>query len=366
MGLKNFNSFLRATCPDVFEEIHISEYCYQRVAIDISLYLNKYKAIAGDAWLTAFVNLVTCLRRNELHCVFIFDGKSPPEKSDEKAKRRKGRETMEKQLYVLEEALESYHNTGEIAQCIIDLHAKRRSPTRLLKPNSSGIDMRWVERKIDQRRKQLYQINPEDYEKVKELFRILKVPFYTAPAEAEKFCAKLCLDKKVCAVLSEDTDVMAYGTPVFLTKIDTSRDTCVRIRYDYLLERLGLTPAQFLDFCIMCGTDYNNNIPKVGSKTAYKRIKLHGSIEGIEKETVFDVSVLNHIRVRQLFSEFEEYDISAIPFCATPNFDKLEKFVTENNIRLRIDRLKEHFAPKIVFIEDDSDEVENDNTEQKE
>ena len=72
MGINNLNVLLRKHCPEIYEEIHISEYAYKKVAIDISLFLCKYKAICGDKWVTAFINLVSCLRRNEIHCVFIW------------------------------------------------------------------------------------------------------------------------------------------------------------------------------------------------------------------------------------------------------------------------------------------------------
>lgn len=92
MGLKsNWNKFLRDTCPEVFEPVHLSQYAYKKVAIDISLYLHKFKAVCGERWLSAFINLIACLRRNEVHCVFIFDGKSPPEKESERSKRREER-----------------------------------------------------------------------------------------------------------------------------------------------------------------------------------------------------------------------------------------------------------------------------------
>lgn len=360
MGIKSgFNKFLHETCPDIFEEIHISEYAYKRVAIDISLYLHKFKAVCGERWLSAFINLISCLRRNEVHCVFIFDGNAPPEKENERSKRRDCREKMEKQLYELEEALDEFHQTGVVSKCLSDLYGRRQSPKRLLGKQSGGVDMQWIENKIEQRRNQLYEIVPEDFEHAKELFDILQVPYYTAPWEAEKMCSKLCRDGKVDAVLSEDTDVMAYGAPVFLSKIETSKDTCVRINYDMLIEELGLTDKQMLDFCIMCGTDYNPNIPRVGSKTAYKRIIQHGGIEQISAETQLDTSVLNHVRVRELFTQFQEYGIKDISYCGRPDFVRLDNFVIHHKIQVNIEKLHKDFVTNIIVFENSDDDEED-------
>lgn len=359
MGIKSsFNSFLRDTCPEIFEPIHISEYSFMKVAIDISLYMHKFKAVCGDRWLSAFINLIASLRRNEIHCVFIFDGCAPPEKLGEQAKRRDTREKLDQNLFELEEAFSDYNKTGIVAKCLSNLYERSKSPKRLLGKSTGKVDMNWIEKKIEQKRGQLYTVTPEDFEHAKELFRILKVPYYTAPEEAEKMCAAACISGYVSAVLSEDTDVMAYGAPVFLTKIDTGSDTCVRITYSKLLESLELNKDQFLDLCIMCGTDYNPNIPKIGSKSAYKRIIQHGGIDQIAAETALDTSVLNHKRVRQLFTEFEIENsaLLKIPFCGTPDFLSLEKFVEMHKIHLNIEKLRKNFTHNVVVFEDSDEE----------
>ena len=111
MGIKNLNKLLKDKCPELFQQIHISDFSYKKVAIDISLYMFKFKAVCGDRWLTTFINLIASLRRNEVHCVFIYDGKAPVEKDTEKAKRREERSKLEENLFVLEEALDDYHKT---------------------------------------------------------------------------------------------------------------------------------------------------------------------------------------------------------------------------------------------------------------
>ena len=354
MGIKsNFNKFLKETCPEVFEEIHLSEYAYKRIAVDISLYLHKFKAVSGDNWLNSFINLITCFRRNKIHCVFIFDGKSPKEKQKEQSRRREEKAKMENQLIELEEAYKKYEETGVINKCLIDLFNRKKSPSpkRFLSENhKEKINMEWVKSKIKQKRNQLYNICPCDFKNAKHLFDILNVPYYDAPWEAEKTCSKLCLDGKVESVLSEDTDVMAYCSPVFLTRIDTYRDTCVRIKHSDLLESLNLSKEQFVDLCIMCGTDYNKNIYRVGSKSAYKYITKYKTIEDISLNTNLDVSVLNYKRVRELLTDFEKYYISDIPYCGYPDFDKLKTFINTFNIGLNINKLIDDFNNKTLII----------------
>ena len=174
MGIKNLNKLLRDKCPEIFKPIHISEFCYKKIAIDTSLFMFRFKAAAEERWLSVFVNLVASLRRNEVHCVFIYDGKAPEEKRDEINKRCEQKTKLEENNFKLAEALDEYHRTGVIDQCLKDLYKKRKSPKRLLKKDDR-IDMDWIERKIHHRETQAVKVSQEDFDLTKELFDILKV-----------------------------------------------------------------------------------------------------------------------------------------------------------------------------------------------
>jgi flap endonuclease-1 len=354
MGIKNLNKFLRDKCPSAFISIHLSSWAYKKVAIDISLYLHKFKAVCGDGWLTAFINLIISLRRNEIHCVFIFDGPAPPEKDLERTRRKDERNEREQSITILEDALQEYHMTGVVDQILITLWTKRREdiPPRFLgEIKKDKIDMKWVQDKIKQKRAQIIDISPNDLIAVKNLFDIMEVPYNTATAEAEKLCAKLCRYKLVDAVLSEDTDLIAYQTPCFLTKIDTRSDTCIMINYSTVLDQLKLTPEQMIDFCIMCGTDYNNNIFKVGPMKAYKYINDYGSIEGVKDNTKLDITILNHVRGRELFTVWDVDNINYIPYCGRPNLEKLKIFVQQYNVNIKLDNIEKIFETEIIIEE---------------
>lgn len=361
MGINNLNKFLRNNCEDIFEEIHISEYSFKKVAIDISLFLCKFKSVCGDKWISAFLNLVTCLRKNEVHCVFIYDSGAPQEKQNERKERSEQRKKTEERIYKLEEALEKFHLTCEIDPILIELYKKKNknvSQKRLLNNNNQKdqINMKFIEAEIKRMKNYILNITSEDFTLTKKLFDILNIPYYDAPLEAETTCADLCKRGLVDAVLSEDTDVLAYGSPIFLSKIKTSNGTCVRINYEKMIKSLNMSKQQFLDLCIMCGTDYNKNIFRVGPEKAYKYLLEHKSIENLKENLNLDISILNHIRVRELFTNYKQANIK-IKFCGTPDFKLLQDFVLKNNITFSIESLKKAFTytATIVFEQDDED-----------
>ena len=48
-----------------------------------------------------------------------------------------------------------------------------------------------------------------------------------------------------------------------------------------ILEELGLTYEQYIDFCILCGCDYTSKVPGIGPVKALKMIKRQKNIENV-------------------------------------------------------------------------------------
>lgn len=353
MGIKNLHKFLKKNCIEVYEDIHISEFAYKKIAIDTSLYMCKYKIIAGDKWLSSFARLVSCLRKNKVHCVFIYDNGSPPEKELEKKERQKHTQKLRDKVTNLTVDLKRYRETGAVSKLLKETNSKKKVKNFLI--SEDEIDENHIETTIVKTRSQILNIRKQDFEDVKTFFQYMKIPNYNAILEAETTCVDLCKRGIVDAVLSEDSDVIAYGCPTFLTKINTGTGACFRIRYEKVLKSLELSSSEFLDFCIMCGSDYNKNIKGIGPEKSFKYIKTHSSIDAISVNLGLDVSILNHKRVRELFREYEKVTFN-IPYCDYPDFEKLEDFIYEKGIYLDINGLKLSFKPRIVFIDDSGDE----------
>lgn len=356
MGIKSLSKFLKGSFPHLFEPIHISEYHFRRIAIDTSLYLCNYKALYGDKWLGAFIKLVSCLRENEIHCVFIYDTKAPAEKQAEREERSDARNKLNDRVSALENAIEQFHSTGVVDKILIDFQTKRKIESkRLLSRGEAIVNIYAIENAVKKMRKQLFSISPNDFATTKRLFDILQVPYFDADMEAETMCADLCIQGKVDAVLSEDTDVLAYGAPVFLTKINTLNGTCVRVKYEPLLTDLGLSSEEFLDFCIMCGTDYNKNIFRVGPSKAYQLIQDYSNIETIATETGLDVTILNHVRVRQLFRQYTRSN-AKVGYCGRPDFTELQKFLFQKNQPINVETLRKCFLHNDIVVRSSSTE----------
>lgn len=350
MGIQNLNKFLRGKCPHVYKEVHLSQFQFKKTVVDISLYIFKYMTIFGeDGWVSAFLNLISCLRRNNIHACFIYDTKAPEEKNEERRERREKREKLAARISELVIALDKAKMTNEVDPILLDLCKKKDSVARKrLLDSKTVINLDEIELEVERIKRQHVNIHSSDFDLSKDVFKLLGVPYFNAPNEAETTCSDLCRQGKADFVISEDTDVLAYGAPYLLTKINTSNDTCVMVSYEEVLTSLEFSPEQFLDFCIMCGTDYNKNIFKIGPEKAFKLIKEHGSIEKIG-ESGIDISPLKHIRVRELFTCYEKFE-EYIPYCKDPDFSKIEEFFIKNHVRFSLEKLKTDFAsPELEF-----------------
>jgi 5'-3' exonuclease len=198
-------------------------------------------------------------------------------------------------------------------------------------------------------------IGDADLDLTKKMFDVLCVPYYVAPCEAERYASSLCVLGLVDGVLSEDTDVMVYGTSNFLSSINTYTSTVVEVNHDELLSGLSMTHETFRDMCILLGCDYNSSIPSCGMKTVFRLIKEFQKIEPIVdlyKSKGITTDELKFDRCRELFSVDRSVTYNKVPLCACPDFNAISIFFYENGIDFDLRILKNAlgFRRDITFL----------------
>lgn len=374
MGIKDLHKVLETHAPHIYRTAHLSSFAFKKVGIDVSLYLYKFKASLGPNWITGFLNMVSTLRQWDIHCFYVFDGKAPVEKLEEQRRRREIAGKNEDRILLLEQEIAQYRTTGQAGPLMLDINQKQDIKVSIFRPAVAAaaavvpIDLAWILSKLETMKSNVVVITPADYELLRRVFDLLGVPYATAPDEAERFAARLCYHGRLDAVLSEDTDVLCYQTPTFLLRLDLYKDTVVTIDYRQLMEALQMTPASFLDLCIMLGCDYNTNLMDHGSVKSFKLIRDFGSIEAawveiqrlealkvtrVERRGP-DLSVLKHHRCRELFSVGPPLDFK-VPFCATPGSEAmaaLSELLFKNGIHhYNLSKLFSNLKPRTIVLE---------------
>ncbi|EWC45046.1 hypothetical protein DRE_06326 [Drechslerella stenobrocha 248] len=121
-----------------------------------------------------------------------------------------------------------------------------------------------------------------------------KVSYVVAPYEADAQMAYLERIGEVSAIISEDSDLLVFGTRCLLTKLDQYGECIAIDRSDFpkvaSAKLSGWSDSEFRHMAILSGCDYLTNIPKMGIKTAYKFVRKYKSTEKILRAIRMDGS----------------------------------------------------------------------------
>jgi len=319
MGIKGLMKFLLDAAPKAVKEVRGQEAFTGRVvAIDASMCLyqflimireNKsgsYQNLTNEegqvtSHIIGFLSRTIRLMEAGIKPVYVFDGKPPELKLKELEERRARREEGK---VALEKALEA----GDQEQIL----------------KSAKLTVK---------------VTREQNDQVKLLLKLMGVPVVEAPSEAEATCAALCRDGKVYASATEDADCLTFGTSILIRNLmaaESQKKQIYEIHLKVILEQLGLTMTQFIDFCILSGCDYCDTLKGVGPTTAIKLLIQHGSIEKViesldpEKNPVPDN--FRYQTARDFFVGCEAVDTSEVEFkWNAPDIEGLTKFLVEDN-----------------------------------
>jgi 5'-3' exonuclease len=363
MGVKGLKQFLLAKYPNVFTKYHLSHLSGKKVVVDIMTPLYKFKAGMGLDWKMGMLSFLLNFPKNNVHATILVDGPLVPiEKKEEQQKRNSARDKIKDKVSTLSAALEQYRSSGEVSDVFQDLlPAEATSSRNQLLGLEASIDVVMVENYIEKLKKQIVNISSEDMKEISELCRVLEISFYMAEGEAESMCSWLCKTGRADAIVSEDSDSLAYGAPVWISELDF-QGNCMMIQIEDVYREMELSPSEFLDFCIMCGTDFNHRVEKLGPVNALALIKLHRTIEKICEAKKITGEEWNYDTVRRIFTHPcttairsrkdprpVEYDIR---FNKVPNEQKVLNFLKEKRLPARYAR--EYFeqqSERFVFEE---------------
>lgn len=143
----------------------------------------------------------------------------------------------------------------------------------------------------------------------KKMLRLMGLPVIEALSEAEAQCVTIVKAGKADAVASEDMDCLTFGAPLQLkgfTQRKEKKDQICEIELKDVLKELDMTMDQFIDMCVLCGSDYTSKtIENLGPNTAFRLIKEHKTIEAVMEHLV----AANEEKVKE--GKKEKYGIPA-------------------------------------------------------
>ncbi len=304
MGIKGFYQFIKKKCPETIKICPISDLKGKNVAIDIFGYLYKYKLVNSKTWIYCIANFLESLKVAGITPICVFDGAPPKEKMEEVASRKQVRADTGNKVKELQKDVAEYHTSKAMSE-LLATEMKKYHDDNVV--SLEHFQIQQVEAKLIKMDNQSNGIDQEDLVKFKAMLVEKDIGMELDKSlEAEKNCCKMVLDGIADFVLSFDSDVCAYtGTTQVIRDIDTKKKEYTLVNVTQIVTALGFeNHKQLTDFCIMCGTDYNDNIPLIGPVKSLDLIKKYKDIEGVEKSGKFkaeEIAKLNYIIVREIF-----------------------------------------------------------------
>jgi flap endonuclease-1 len=296
MGIKNFSILLKDKAASAFMKMDISEFYGKRIAIDLNniMYRNfssiwKEEIYQTDLinnnvdrekvvhkWIHSIIDFGLRFLEHGITPVFVLDGGTRKEKEETKQKRisekKKARDASN-------ELLMKIRNTKSLFDIQSnDLFELRKHMSKDVSLKTEEVDL--LKQNLDE----------------------FRFPILDALYDSEQMCCALAIEGKVEAVFSTDMDCLVFGTPYLITDFDRESRDAIKLNVISLSETLNcldLSFKSFVDLCIMCGCDFNQNIPKIGPKKSYDLIREYKSIDNLPDK--LSVEVLEHQKCREIF-----------------------------------------------------------------
>ena len=134
-------------------------------------------------------------------------------------------------------------------------------------------------------------VSKQAYVDVMELCRHLHVPVIVSGDgtqeggplhEAEALASALVRDGYADMVASEDSDVLLYQVPLLRGLSNMSLELVDTLRvYPHMFPQASSPFDAFLEFALLCGTDFNRTVPGIAATTACRSIAQYGTVEAV-------------------------------------------------------------------------------------
>ena len=288
MTIKGLGEFIDEKLPNAKKYIDFKRFYRKRVAIDADNWIYKYYSVAHativdttpidnmldlrtvgpvvdpnavqQKWLALMLDAISLWLDNQTTPIFVFDGPTRPEKVETTSTRQQQRD---KDTLKFENIKTEY-----------------LSKPPLLRPDNLVLELKKIGRRI-------FNIGTNKIA-FRSILTAIGIPCLTAKHDSEELCAYLS-QKYASAALTRDKDALAWGCSMML--VDTPQRTVDgEGSVSFLVESIELRDIlygfkvdfkQFVDFCVMSGTDFNKRVTQLGPARILPLIQIYKNIENI-------------------------------------------------------------------------------------
>jgi flap endonuclease-1 len=306
MGIKNLLKFLSENTDTVINKTD-KDFCHKKIAIDISIIIyqsviairNSGSDLTNDkgeitSHILGLFNRTLSFLDKGIIPVYVFDGKPP-----------------------------------KLKQKILDARkvVKQKALEKLSETTNEADKIKYLKRSVN--------ITKEQMEQCRELLDFMGIPYIDAPEEADSQLSYLCKSSMVYAVLTEDMDILTFGSPKIIRNLTSHKKSVIEISLDNILEKLKLTNDEFIELCILFGCDYCPHLSDIKPEILYKTFIKNKNLD----KTLLELKNMGH-NVPDIFNyqDAKDYFKEAIHTPIEPNILKLKDVNDDKLVSLLVDK----------------------------
>jgi len=285
MGVRDLNYLIKRYNHSSIKELTLHDLKNKRLAIDLQLYL--YKALIQNKNPVEEIHKqILHLERYKITPIYVFDGKPPKEKMDE----------LQKRAFRRSRSL-------EVIQYLESIYLQKLSNDELERKT-------FVLSKIDELKKNSMVIDKKTKRAIKYLCNIMEIRYVdNMDMEADKAIGILYKQGEIDGCISEDNDMLVYGCEHLYRFYKTNSNHILEYNLIEIKKDLSVNDKEFVDLCILCGSDYYKKIKFKSSfknsVVAYYLIKKYKTIENIVENKKYLPSDLDYERIRNIYNLVE-------------------------------------------------------------
>ena len=271
MGIKNLNSVIKESMKKItFDKLRGSI-----IGVDFSLFLYRF-VYNNNNPIECFLRQIHLFFRHKILPVYVIDGDAPLEKQTTLDKRANKRQKL-------------YDNIADL----LEKQVENNSPNTSSRINSE----------ITKLERRCVIFSQKQVQDILYFFELLGIPVIRENEEADFILAKLSAANKIDYILSDDSDVLAFGAKKVLKNFCITEEKCELYEMDSILTKLGVPIQKFVDICILCGCDYTTKIRNMNCGKSLQLILQWGSIEEVAKNTEYEINLGQIQKARELFGK---------------------------------------------------------------
>lgn len=284
------------------------------IGIDAYLYAIRYKRVFKKIEY-GFLRQILLSLSAKIIPIYVFDGSTPEQKKKTVFNRQLKKQKIYQKLQELilkNNSILTKENLDWTAQELLEKLDSIDDGINLLinkDENSShllyGSDYSDEYNEIIRLKKKTQSIDHDDIYNLKCFLDMLGIPHITADGEADDMLASMYKKNIIQACQSDDMDMLPKGCG---NVIQITNKGITQYVLKEILEKLVLSYNQFIDLCILLGSDYYTTyLPKIRAIELYNMFKSHDNpcLENFVKlYSQTDINIQTHLESYQKIRDF--------------------------------------------------------------